>query len=191
MSFADKSKKYLDDTFRLFSESADCAIYGAGGTGEMVLEYCKEFGKEVLYFIDDYKSGEIEGIPVVKASDRSKYKEPDIVIFACGSVHSFMNMLPKRIKSEARSIFYINPPAIGEIVYFMDKPTIDIFFGFCRKEERGRVEREFYESECIFLPVLNGDMTSFNEYKKQFSRFSNTLYRTAFSLMDFIAGRGK
>jgi len=49
-------------------------IYGAGKGGAITYEHLVENGIEVIAFIDDFKSGEYFGKPIIKLEDLNKYK---------------------------------------------------------------------------------------------------------------------
>ena len=49
-------------------------IYGAGKGGALTYEHLVENGVEVIAFIDDFKTGEYFGKPIIKLEDLDKYK---------------------------------------------------------------------------------------------------------------------
>jgi hypothetical protein len=49
-------------------------IYGAGKGGAITYQHLVENGIEVIAFIDDFKSGEYFGKPIIKLEDLNKYK---------------------------------------------------------------------------------------------------------------------
>lgn len=59
-----------------------CAIFGAASAGEIALLFCKWQGIDVLYFIDDYVSGEKEGIKVISRANFMA-SECDFILKGC------------------------------------------------------------------------------------------------------------
>lgn len=87
-------KKDFNKKVDVFQSSKKIAIYGAGIAGSNIYEYCINKGKEVFYFIDDFKEGKWCGLEIIKPEDVDKYPIPELTIFACGS----MNFLPAIIE---------------------------------------------------------------------------------------------
>jgi hypothetical protein len=70
-------------------------IYGAGKGGAITYEHLVENGIEVIAFIDDFKSGEYFGKPIIKLEDLNKYKADAYFIGTAESVKKIKDWAEK------------------------------------------------------------------------------------------------
>ena len=70
-------------------------IYGAGKGGAITYEHLVENGIEVIAFIDDFKSGEYSGKPIIKLEDLNKYKADAYFIGTAESVKKIKDWAEK------------------------------------------------------------------------------------------------
>lgn len=66
----------------IFPKHKTVAIYGAGRGGGVLYDYCKNIGKSILYFIDDYKTGKYCGLDIYSPDQMETRLLPDLTIFA-------------------------------------------------------------------------------------------------------------
>lgn len=70
-------------------------IYGAGKGGAITYQHLVENGIEVIAFIDDFKSGEYFGKPIIKLEDLNKYKADAYFIGTAESVKKIKDWAEK------------------------------------------------------------------------------------------------
>lgn len=102
-------------------------IYGAGNYGIAVLDFLIQADIKVEGFLDNYKSGEISAIPVIKPSD---VKNPGQVI-----VLDSVTACPfEQIKEQLSQLGFCNIVPCGDFVKKLF-PDVDITGAFCLKQE--------------------------------------------------------
>jgi len=77
--------KYAEND--VFSQGGKIALYGAGTVGYQWSLLLKERNKKILFFIDDYKKGTLEGIPVISFPEfLHRCYEVDMVYITAGDL---------------------------------------------------------------------------------------------------------
>ena len=79
----------------LFGNAQKVAIYGAGLASVSVYQECQKKNKLVLYFIDDFKTGEWCSLPILHPDQIPDHNLPDLTIFTCGSPRYAEELLMK------------------------------------------------------------------------------------------------
>ena len=120
-------------------------IYGAGSGGAKAYEHLTEEGIEVIAFIDDFKTGEYFGKPIIKLKDLEHYKVDAYFIGTAYSVSRIFDYIEKLKSMGISDDIYISfvIPAPTPI-YDLSKPPYDIekyFYLFEDNEYKRFLER--------------------------------------------------
>jgi len=100
-------------------------IYGAGKGGALTYKHLLENGVEVIAFIDDFKTGEYFGKPIIKLEDLDKYKADGYFIGTAESIKKILDWASKlEYYVDKERILYSNIPACDK----NGNTTAKIFF---------------------------------------------------------------
>ncbi|MDL1969964.1 MAG: class I SAM-dependent methyltransferase [Candidatus Desulfofervidaceae bacterium] len=100
-----------------FIEAKSLVIYGAGTAGMELYRYLRHKNKEIICFFDDYKTGKIDNIPILKPHQGVNLSEAEIIIFAAGTPTTFHHLQKKTQQFNGKTtFFYLTDYALSELL---------------------------------------------------------------------------
>ena len=137
-------------------------VYGAGYYGECILETLKKYPEiELIGFVDSYKTGELNGYPIISMQDLTKQDTSiPVVITVANMLHL------KKIYSDLRM------QGVKELYYYMHKSFCasgDFFHGECA-ELTGDLENVLMAAEIHLADYCNLNCKGCTHYSPIFER---------------------
>jgi len=160
-------------------------IYGAGKGGAITYQHLVENGIEVIAFIDDFKSGEYFGKPIIKLEDLNKYKADAYFIGTAESVKKIKDWAEKLSRFvDMGKIMVSNVPGCdrfgNRILATMMSPPHDIklYTDIFEENDFKRDLIEHFDEIKEFSKNISQKFISFEEVYKLFNMYSKYVANT-------------
>ncbi|AEF19956.1 MULTISPECIES: FkbM family methyltransferase [unclassified Hydrogenobaculum] len=167
----------------LYKSIKTAIIYGAGKGGAITYQHLVENGIEVIAFIDDFKSGEYFGKPIIKLEDLNKYKADAYFIGTAESIKKIKDWVEKLSRFVDRGkIMVSNVPAsdrFGNRITTMSPPhDIKLYTDIFEENDFKRDLIEHFDELKEANKNTSQKFISFEEVYKLFNMYSKYVANT-------------
>jgi FkbM family methyltransferase len=158
-------------------------IYGAGKGGAITYQHLVENGIEVIAFIDDFKSGEYFGKPIIKLEDLNKYKADAYFIGTAENVKKIFDWASKlEHYVDKERILYSPIPACdkngNKMEFFSPPKCIDDYINLFEDNDFKKDLIEHFDELKEANKNTSQKFISFEEVYKLFNMYSKYVANT-------------
>ncbi|MDL1971358.1 MAG: FkbM family methyltransferase [Candidatus Desulfofervidaceae bacterium] len=165
-------EKFLKEEYMkkgyVFFTNVPVALYGAGTLGEQWLRFFRNIGVNVLFFIDDFKEGELDGIPIINFKEFLERKKQIGHLYITVGDFEVAKRIKKKIEREFKHI-----KEICVLNQFVDYEDLKCRCKFQAISEK--FAEEYYSYEAV--------------YKILSDKYSKELFSMIIALANFLNSR--
>ena len=183
---------------REYNEIQEFIIFGAGYSSKRTYQLLQFLDKKIECFVDDYKTGQLFDIPIIKPESLYRLSKNTPIIFSCASYGVLVKFLDYAEKfSENRKVFWmIEDTTFNDIVpiHIIKNFKKDILLGnITNRSDVGELVENimflnFYFSNIVYKEHLKGNMNLKNTetIKNFFSKWNCEENKTYNGFLEYI-----